>query len=72
MSNWQPVTTNPPAAGQYEARIQMSEGRFLPIIVRYWDGTKWYSRTGRGYTGFGNCGDLSQQSWRPIPTDGGA
>lgn len=72
MSNWQPVTINPPAAGQYEARIKMAEGRYLPIMVRYWDGVKWASRNGKLPTGFGNWGDFSRQSWRPIPTGGGA
>ncbi|MCY1216844.1 hypothetical protein D9M72_287310 [compost metagenome] len=72
MADWQPVTTNPPAAGHYEARIQMAEDRYLPTMVRYWDGQQWLSRKGKLPTGFGNWGDFSRQSWRPIPTGGGA
>ncbi len=69
MSDWQPVTTNPPTAGQYKARIRIAEGRYLPTMVRYWDGTNWSSRNRKLPTGFGNWGDLSQQSWRLIDTD---
>lgn len=71
MNDWQPMTTKPPQPGRYHVRARISEGRYLPVVVRYWDGTQWSSRNGKLRTGFGHCGDLTQQFWRPI-SDGGS